>query len=121
MYVFHFPTTLTEIDSMSIPEGPRSAISEKLNQTSLPTGQVGYLKHTHIAYVDPQDHSLWLFLYLIHSAVCVSVLGKEFTQGCVVCLRAPSDEELPVFGLVEYILVSDDLKYLVVRQYSTDY
>ena len=64
---------------------------------------------------------LWLFLYLINSAVCVSVLGKEFTQGCVVCLRAPSDEELPVFGLVEYILVPDDLKYLVVRQYSTDY
>ena len=42
-------------------------------------------------------------------------LGRNFPKAVsCACLRAPSDKERPVFGL----LVPNDLKYLVVRQYS---
>ena len=56
-----------------------------------------------------------------YSASRVVVLGVEFRQGALVCLRAPSNSEYPVFGEIRKIFIPDSSKIFLVQLYNTDY
>jgi hypothetical protein len=55
------------------------------------------------------------------SASSVSCLGQEFRPGAMVCVQKPSDSEYPVFGEIQHIIVVDDMKYLAVELYSSEF
>ena len=56
-----------------------------------------------------------------YSASSVSCLGQEFRPGAMVCVQKPSDSEYPVFGEVQHIIIVDDIKYLAVELYSSEF
>ncbi len=49
----------------------------------------------------------------------VSVMGKKFHRGVVVCLKAPCDDDFPEFGEVMKIFVPEESKLLLVRKFHT--
>ena len=49
----------------------------------------------------------------------VTVFGKKFERGVVVCLRAPRDDDLPEFGEIVNIIVPEESKLLLVRKFHT--
>lgn len=49
----------------------------------------------------------------------MSVLGKKFCRGVVVCLKAPCDNDFPVFGEITHILVPEESKLLLVKKFDT--
>ena len=51
----------------------------------------------------------------------MSCLGQEFQPGGIVCVQKPSDSEYPVFGEIQHIIVVEDLKYLAVKLYSSEF
>ena len=55
------------------------------------------------------------------STAQVSVLGQTFHPGVIVCLKSPTDSELPEFGEVIHILVPEESKLLVVRRVYSNY
>lgn len=54
------------------------------------------------------------------SAKAVTVLGKEFRPGAIVCLSPPSNLECPTFGEIIRIFVPEDTKQLLVQLYNTE-
>lgn len=57
---------------------------------------------------------------LFSSAKSVTVLGKEFRSGGIVCVNPPSNLESPTFGEIVRIFVHDDAKKLLIRLYDTE-
>lgn len=60
---------------------------------------------------------MWLFFF---SAKSVTVLGKEFRPGAIVCLNPPSDLECPTFGEIVRIFVPNHTKNLLIHLYNTE-
>lgn len=51
----------------------------------------------------------------------MSCVGQEFRPGAMVCMQKPSDNEYPVFGEIKHIIIVDDVKYLAVELYSSEF
>lgn len=51
----------------------------------------------------------------------MSILGQEFYPGICVCIQAPSDNDFPIFARVMCVLVSEDLKFLLVQTFNTEF
>lgn len=54
------------------------------------------------------------------SASSVKCLGEEFRPRGVVCTQKPSDNDYPVFGEVQYIILVEDLKQLIIKMFTTE-
>ena len=63
--------------------------------------------------------SYGILSFSLYSAHSVSVLGQDFRPGVCVCIQAPSDNDYPVFASVMYVLVPDELKFLLISIYDT--
>ena len=61
------------------------------------------------------------YLYILfYSANTVTVLGKEFRPGAVVCATSPSNLEYPTFGEIIRIFISNDIIHFLVSLYHTE-
>ena len=49
------------------------------------------------------------------------MLGVEFRPRALVCLKAPSDSNFPVFGEIQHIIISEDSKIFLIQVYETDF
>lgn len=54
-----------------------------------------------------------------YSATSLTVAGMELHRGAVVCVKPPCDDDFPEFCEVEYVLVPDGHKSLLVKKLYT--
>lgn len=62
---------------------------------------------------------IMVIIFLCCSSESVTILGKKFHKGVVVCLLAPCDNDFPQFGEVTHVLVPEESKLLLVRKFHT--
>ena len=70
-------------------------------------------------YTCRQKPTNFVHVLTFFSAKSVTVLGKEFRSGAMVCVIPPSSMECPMFGEISYIFVPSDIKQFLILLYHT--
>ncbi len=59
------------------------------------------------------------FDILFFSTTSITILGKEFRPGAIVCVNSPSSLEYPIFAEILRVFVPADTKQILIRLYNT--
>ena len=112
MYQFLIVVTYISCDDATLPPEARELIIH-----SFPSMDILARLHCYSQLLVNLSITFYLSFY---STKTVTILGKEFRPGAIICITPPSNLAYPTFGEIIQILLSNESKQFLVCLYHTE-